>query len=52
MSYTSGIFLKDTPSSGVGLLLFGYIREKAGGGIKNNNILHPKRIIELETTTQ
>ena len=26
-------------------------REKAGG-IKTNNILHPKRIIELEATTQ
>jgi hypothetical protein len=52
MSYTSGVFLKGSPSSRVGLLLFGYIGKKAGGGIKNNNILHPKRIIELETTTQ
>jgi len=49
MSYTSGVFLKGRPSSRVGLL-FGYIGKKACG-IKNNNI-HPKRIIELETTTQ
>jgi hypothetical protein len=51
MSYTSGVFLKGRPSSRGGLLLFGYIGKKPAGK-KNNNILHPKRIIELETTTQ
>jgi hypothetical protein len=45
MSYTSGIFLKGSPSPRVGLLLlFGYIGKKAGR-IKNNNIYIQKELL-------
>jgi hypothetical protein len=46
MSYTSGVFLKGRPISRV--MIVGRIYREKAGGIKNNNIIHPKRTIKLD----